>query len=421
MFSLHEKTQRRVCRTAFVVGCVLPTLCTIGWIAYHQRPWREGDWQRALQQQLHVRATVDEVRSLTPGVAQFVDVRFDDLRSEVSLGSIDSLRIAGWRSKTFTADRIEISVKEIRTLATAIATWLTTVDSPRLQLHAGIVSFVGANGEVFELTDVRLQSESQGGTLKRIVLQAGQGEPSSLIQLTIEQDSGQAEWLTAANLDTRANRLPAWLLAGVAPGLERCASAQFAGMLQIESHSQELVGSVHGRVEGVELGQWIGSAGPHRLQGTADLTLENLRWRDQRVEMAKGQLRAAAGAISGSLLLGLTEQMFCPLGERVAASKVAADEMVSFDQLACGFQIDSAGITISGMCEMGEKSVSGCLLAMGGQPVLMQPSYRDLPIGQLVRMLMLPGASWLPATREANDMADGLPLPHANGPEKRAP
>ncbi len=112
MLSLHETTQRRVCRAAFVVGCVLPTLCVVAWVAYVHRPWRESDWQQMLRQQLHVQATVGEVRSLSPGITQLVDVEFADLRTGQRWGSIDKLRITNWTSKTtLAAGKISERVK----------------------------------------------------------------------------------------------------------------------------------------------------------------------------------------------------------------------------------------------------------------------------------------------------------------------
>jgi len=406
---MHEITQRRVCRAAFVVGCVLPTLCAIAWIAFLHRPWRENDWQRMLQQRLHVRATVGEIRSPRPGVTQLLDVRFSDLRSERSLGSIGELRIEGWKS-LLVADRIEISAGQLPAFAAAIATWVSSETMPAMQLQAETLRFVGSQEESFELKNVRLQSLTSSKASKQIELQAeGQG---GTIRLVVEHHAGQAEPMVFASLDTRQQRLPAWLFADLVPGFRRCHDAQFAGVLQVESLSQQLAGNMSGRLEKIDLAQWFDSAGLDRLEGTASLELETLQWKNRRMSVLQGRLRADAGRVSRRLLAKLTKLLVCEPSKMLA--EVAGRDTgswLAFDELACNFQISSAGITLFGTCDVGESHASGCLLASGGQPLLLQPGCRDVPLGRLVQVLMLPGTSWLPATMEASRMAEGLPLP----------
>ncbi|MCH8839457.1 MAG: hypothetical protein IH831_02025, partial [Planctomycetes bacterium] len=46
-----------------------------------------------------------------------------------------------------------------------------------------------------------------------------------------------------------------------------------------------------------------------------------------------------------------------------------------------------------------------------GRPLLMEPTYTNLPVAQLVQVLSQPASSWLPASQEAHAMAGKLPLP----------
>ncbi len=406
---MHEITQRRVCRTVFVVGCVLPTLCAVAWIAFLHRPWRENDWQRMLQQQLHVRATVGEIRSPRPGVTQLLDVQFADLRSERSLGTIGELRVEGWKSLLL-ADRIEISVAQFPAFAAAIATWISSEDMPALQLQAKTLRFVGTQEKSFELKNVRLQSFTRSNMHKKIELQAeGQG---GTIQWVVEHDARQAEPIVFATLDTGQQRLPAWLFADFVPGFQRCLNAQFTGILRVESLSQELTGTMRGRLEEIDLEPWSDSTGTPRLQGTASLQLKTLQWKNRRMSRLQGRLQAGSGRVNRSLVAKLTEQLFCKPGAAlIPAESRDADPWLAFDELACDIQISSDGLTIFGACDKGGSDDSGCLLAASGQALLLQPRFREVPLGRLVQVLMLPGTSWLPATAEASRMADGLPLP----------
>lgn len=420
MFSFHETTQRRVCRTAFVAGCVLPTLCAVVWTAFLHRPWRENDWQQTLREQLHVQATVGEVSSPYPGVTQLRDVQFADLRTERLLGSIGELRIEGWKS-LLVADRIEISAAQLPEFAIAIATWVSSEELPALQLQAEAVRFVGPDGESFEVKNVRLRSLVNGNAHKQIELHAepsglGQGGTSSTIQLVVEHHAGQAEPTVYATLDTQQANLPAWLLADLVPGMKGCSSAQFTGQLEIESMPQTVGGSMRGRLDEIDLEQWVDSSGIHRLQATASLELNSLRWRDDRIELVQGYLRARDGSVSLSLIDKFTELLFCvPSASLEKTKSNFADEMIAFDELACGFRINDEGISISGLCDTAENvDRSECLLVKDGQPLLLQPRSPVLPVACLVQTLLLPetSVSWLPATQEANSMGDVLPLPH---------
>jgi len=449
MFSLHETTQRRVCRTAFVAGCVLPTLCAVVWAVFLHRPWRENDWQQTLREQLHVQATIGEVSSPYPGVTQLQQVQFADLRTERLLGSIGELRIEGWKS-LLVADRIEISAAQLPELATAIATWVSSEELPALQLQAEAVHFVGPDGESFELKNFRLQSLVSSDSHKQIELQA---EPSSAkhggtIRLSVEhhasalselkigvrdiqshlakgspdvsnpnskscQSTRQAEPTVFVQLDTHGEHLPAWLLSELVPGLKGCSSAQFAGQLEIESLSQTVSGSMSGRLDGIDLKQWVDVAGSYRLEGIASLQIEDLQWTNHRLSLLQGRLLAGNGRVSHSLLATLSKKHYFSLGQELAGAVNSADLMHAFDELAFNFQISSEGVAISGACETCKHGSGGCLVALNGQPLLLQPKYRTLQVARLIQVFtpMQPGASWLPATLEASEMADGLPLP----------
>jgi len=417
MFSLHETTQRRLCRTAFVAGCVLPTLCAVVWAAFLHRPWRENDWQQTLREQLHVQATVGEVSSPYPGVTQLQQIQFANLRTERLLGSIGQLRIERWKS-LLVADRIEISAAQLPEFAIAVATWVSSDELPALQLQAEAVRFVGPDGKSFELKKVRLRSLVSSDSHKQIELQAepsGEGQGRTF-QLSVEHHAGQAGPTVFVQLDTQGEHLPAWLLADFVPGLKGCSSAQFAGQLEIESLSQSVSGSMRGKLDGIDLEQWVDVSGIHQLQAMAGLELDDLRWRNDRIELVQGYLRARDGIVSRSLIDKFAERLFCvPSASLEKTKRILADEMIAFDELACGFRINDEGISISGLCDTAENvDRSKCLLVKDGQPLLMQPRSPVLPVACLVQTLLLPATSvsWLPATQEANSMGDVLPLPH---------
>ena len=207
--------------------------------------------------------------------------------------------------------------------------------------------------------------------------------------------------------------MPTWLLAELVPGMKGFSGEHFTGRLKIVSSPQQHGGSLSGKIEGIDLQRWIGTDKPHQLQGTAWLRLENLQWRGRSIEIARGDLQASAGKVSHSLLTVLAKKHYFVLGPQLSKGKIPDDGMLDFDELACHFRISNAGIEISGQCETRKSVPAGCLLSKDGQSLLLEPPYRVLQIARLVQVLtaMRPEVSWLPATREALEIANRLPLP----------
>lgn len=411
MFSLHESTQRRVCRVAFVVCAVLPTVVTFLFVAHALRPWREADWQRTLSQQLHVRVAVDEVTSPQPGITRLKDVRLADLRSERPLGSLDEVRSQWRRSQlTLCVEELRIEVGQLPTVAAALATWMATDSLPDVELQADRLTFVDDSQRSVVFRNVRLHAESKGartGRLAILVESSGTGQGTTLRLLVERSDAS-----TVAMLDTGEARLPAWLLLDLLPSLRRCVEATFAGSLRLESDARNVGGSLRGRFDDVALDRWIGPDTMHRVQGTASVDLDQLRWRTDRVETASGKLRAGRGALSRSLLADAVKRLFFVPDSQLGNLEAAAgDEMQPFDELACSFQMTDAGLTIGGQCHAGGEGAPGCVLAISGRPLLLESRYANLPVAQLVQVMSQPAASWLPASQEAHDMAGKLPLP----------
>ncbi len=66
MFALHETTRRRVCRIAFVVLCVAPTLAVAAWIVRWYLPGRVEAEQARLSGQLFVDVRLADWREPRP-------------------------------------------------------------------------------------------------------------------------------------------------------------------------------------------------------------------------------------------------------------------------------------------------------------------------------------------------------------------
>ena len=417
MFSLHEITQRRVCRVVFVLGAVAPTLLTLAWATHSLRPWREADWQRTLSERLHVRGTIEQVSAPRPGMFQLKNVRLSDLRSERPLATLDIVR-GQWKDSrpTLFADELRIEAESFSALAGTLATWLSAVDLPAVELQAERLTIEGRSRQTFSLQKLHVRSQRRTDQTEQVAMQAvwpaeGQGGGGVPLRLVVRQRGLQ----TTATLHTDLAPLPSWLLADLLPSVARCDGASFSGSVRLESGFQLSSGSLRGQLIGLTLKDWLGPDSPHPVRGKARLELEQLSWHGDRVVEAHGNLRATQGAVGHSLLIEAVNRLYCVAGPTVVLDPSSLGKLQPFDTLACEFHINRAGITLAGKCASSD-ATSGCLLVADGRTLLLEPSYSSLPVAQLVQVLSKAASSWLPASREAHNMAGKLPLPSV-GPQ----
>ena len=404
MFSLHESTQRRVCRIAFVACAVVPTLVTLLAVVYCNRPWRETDWQHSLGDELHVRAAVNHVETPRPGVTRLRQVQLTDLRSDQPLGSCDEL-LSRWHGGrlVLSAQTVEVDATRFSQLATTLATWLSDTDRTAWQLQANEVVIRGPGGKSLSLKKVRLQTELQGDKTSRLVVLASlSADAESTLKIVVDQQGHQF----VATLDTDTLAVPTWLLADQWPTLAHCRQATFTGLLRWESGLQRTGGSLHGRIDNLSLAEWAGAESAQRIEGTAEVVFDQLQWTGPRVEQAHGRLRVTGGVVTQALAAAVVEQLFC---RTIAGQSFATAQ--PFDELSCAFHLTDAGLTVTGKCD----AAPGCLMSHQGRPILLEPRFPNLPVAQLVRVLARSADGWLPATRQAHSMAGKLPLPDVPG------
>ncbi len=395
---------------AFVLVCAVPTVLTIGWALYFQRPWQERDWQRSLQQALHVRAELVQVSAPRPLERELFNLRLADLNSSRPLVNVDRLHIRS--QQTLAAEQVEISQRQLPALATTISIWLAGSAFQPHSISARQVVFTDETHHSWTFNNVHAKCEVTATNVKKIVIQAELGETTKPLQILIER---HPDGTVRTTLDTQQAKLPTWLLADHVPGAARWDGATFRGTAQWESNTREVVGTLRGSVSHIDTQAWIGKDSPQRVQAQAKLQFEHLNWRDGRIESVEGLLETSAGTASPSLLKAFKESLLCLLKDEPLNSAV---EPIKFDQFACRFHLSSAGLTVSGTCPV--EGSAGCLIAAAGKPLVMQPSRSELPLGNFVRVFcpLEQNWLWLPATAEAIEFADRLPLSEANKTRK---
>ena len=422
MFSLHESTQRLVCRVLFILCAVLPVLGTSGFVLYSLRPWAEYDWQHSLSQQLHMQVEVQTVHSPRPCVHELSGVRISDLRSHKPLANIDKVRISWQHGRLALAiDRLELHQSHLKSLANSLSTTLTASELPPARVEAKHVLVVGSQLQQLELANLHMQVATNDSTRRMLKIECEPLDPSKQAHLPmLHLDISRRDCVTTASLDTGGGHLPVWLLTDLWPSLANCTEASFAGRIVLSGAPTTSKGSLRGRIDNIDFASWLGDGSPLSLTGNGQLLLDDLRWQDQRIEVVHASLQAPSGTASRSLLAKMQQLLSCQLGTVATPGSETVDpNLVPFDELNCAFHLTESGLTLLGRCQSIQDGAPGCVLAWRGEPVLKEPTYNYVPLGRLVRVLSHPAASWtgwLPAWREANEMARSLPLPRV-GPQ----
>lgn len=401
---MHERTQRKVCRTAFVVCCLVPTLLTVGWTLYFQRPWYEHDWQRSLESTLHVRVTADKISAPRPLELEIASLKIASLHSNQDLLGVNHLKVLTGRD--FIADRIRVHWSKISEIAQAIEIWQAGGTNSITKWQINSLAIESESGQSCELSKVRMATTTSANGSRQLTLwaEAAQGQQ---IQLLVERS---ADGMLKCTVDAQHSVLPAWLLAHSVPGTTRWGNATFSGLVTIRKTRSLIAGHLYGSVSEIDTREWTGT---NQIRTNVRLHLQELAWSNDRIERVQGSLHAGAGEIDRALFELLKEKLQCFEPPGIQVDK----DVYAFDQAACRFEISKTGLNIAGSCTVSDEDASNCLISADSRALLLQPPY-CLPLGQLVQIFCPLDKSWLPATRKAIDIADKLPLPESDTTNK---
>jgi hypothetical protein len=373
--------------------CALPTIIVLGWVAYFNRPWSERDWEQSIEHTLHVGVDVGEVSAPQPFTRKISTLSLTDLETKSPLLEVDELIVHS--AEEVEAQHITIHVNQLAEIATGLQIWLSDSDFANINWQAGRVTLVGPAQQRFQLENVDIKSQSLAEGTRQIDIQCSAGP-----RLVIERG---VSGTTHCRLESSQAKLPTWILADAMPGARRWSQASFSGVVQIQKNRDSISGSFQGEVGGIDCQEWIGS---ESLLSQAKLQMEEFTWQSNRLETMQGTLETTKGLISVKLLKSLQDVLFCELADKAI---LESSQAVHFDKLACGFCLNSAGLT----CIDPATNGPGVLITAEGKPLVMQPSYSNLPLANFVQLFFPLQRDRLSATREATEMGEKLPLPES--------
>jgi hypothetical protein len=425
MFPLYDHTRRQICMTAFLGLCVLPTLAVTGGSIARRLPWHRQAEEQRLSQELGLDVSIGSMQHTQPGVVRYAGLKLSDPETGEELFRCAELA-ATWTSMTDSHGQTRPAI----VLAAAQAESATTawqrlhevlrrqleclggrpeveirVTADQWTLHSGDETQVL---QVVEGTGVGLMSN---GIQAQLAFRLPGASSSQPVRMRIARNRQISPPENEFDLETGPNFVPCRLLAA---GLKELSAlgpnCRFSGCLQTFSAPGGWSGDLSGRLSAVDLGYLARENFAATITGTADITLQKVKFQRGRIDEVSGRIASGPGQLGPGLSAALVKHMrFVP-----APQMPVTGESLAFDRLGLDFWIDSRGVSIAGHCAgMLGVGMPGAVAVAGDRAILSQPAVRPQPVAALIQALVPGGEISIPATRQTGWLARLLPVPDA--------
>ncbi len=416
MFHLHDRMRRRIALAIFFALGLMPTLAVSAWGLW----WRSARYVDREAEQLGWRlgmtVSLAGIRHPEPGVVVYEGLQVCEPEGRQPVFRCRELR-ACWNAPLGESSgrglRLILSQPEINgsqwgeiwRLVDRLLTRRTEAGDVPLHLAAEELGIVGRElSQKLVQVEARLEARPGGPQIEAMFRLAGKtdSEPARLLVTRNRQVTPAA---TGMELDTGGTPLPCRLLAIGLTGFELLGPRSwFCGTLRASPSGDGPSGKLVGQFTEVDLERLVSGHSPHRMSGTADLSVEVARFTRGRLEEAAGSLVGGPGMVGRSLL----ELAIQRLGMAGGVGIDRADRLVPYEQLAVWLACDVKGLRVRGLSPSGD---SGTMLVgrMGAILSEPQPSDLRLPLATVVQALAPETERLVPIARQNDWLIRRLP------------
>lgn len=411
---MHPTTRRWICRSAFVVFCLLPTSLVLARIVARKLPSYTRRMEVLLSNELDMGVAVDNLWHPRPGVSVAEGVVITDPESGTVFARIGQIRM------TYLAGKCQLLLDETELNGERL-TQIYHRMHRRLQRRPDLEQIsVKLNG-----SRIKLQTDQEEYHLTNLDLQyePGQKETTVLLDFRVADfkmaEETRIRWerkhdakppFTRVQCYTQGSALPCRLLTGFLPEVRRLGEdCTINGFVSADFHQEE-----GWKAEGefvldqVDMDQLVTDLFAQQLSGKASIGVHRLVVCDDRLLVCSGEFHMQEGTVSRSLLENAVQHISIQPRQTL---KFLEGESVPFESLDFGFRVDGNGFQLSG--RSAEPAVGAILFIRPGvvfyEPVGNQP----VPLVNLIRMLVPYQEYWVPATRETELL--WLRLPRMSG------
>ena len=396
---MHESTRRLLCRVAFLLGCVVPTLCTLSWIMYRQSAWSIAAVEDHLSDTIGLKCQIARYYNPKPTKWIFEDVHLQragedavvvpvlqaELIDDTWQLSADSAQVA-WTSRHRLWEAVQEGILLKRTGKQALKLSVTEVQFQEIELRP--------------LRHVQVQYDPSSPNAMTSWAKVGLQDNSPMIKVAIDTREGLPSKLT---LETE--RLETDLLALALPPLSGLGiDAYYSGRVSCDLNGNAPLVQLEGEVRRIDLKTALASKFHLNGGGSADLYLQDvvIRTDIDNIVKAKGAVVSFNSHISRQLLNRASQYL------GVSPLPASIEDLFAYDQAVIGFRHDHLGLTLIGLCD---EMPRGTMFASGGRPLVFDNGQRLLASTSLTNAFFDNASPSVPSSQGAVDMARWLAVP----------
>jgi hypothetical protein len=415
MFSLHDNTRIKLCRTVFLALCLAPTCGVVAWCVTVRGPGYRAAHERAVHDALGWRVQIEELSLPKPGLTLYQGLEISDVESSQLLAQAPFVELQAGDNETvltlpFPAtvnglrlDAIWRSAERLLRTPEADGRWTLAAHNVTVHLDGGDRTLINCTGKL-ERDDEHTRLSLSFGLAEE---QASAAAPAKF-EMAIA-DANDAASPCSVSFDTGGTPLPCILIGSYWPAVRRLGSAcTFEGRITAMRSAGRWNTQLTGKFHDVDLSLLLESF-PHKLTGTAEIQIDRAEITDGRLEQAAGKLVAGPGIISRSLVHAAQQHLGL---EPSRQTLLGRDNYLVFRELNLAFDIDQRGLALRGEFS----KAPGAVLVDEKLVLVRQGANERVPVVNLLRTLVPQSAVHVPATRETNPLAALLPVPTLTAP-----
>lgn len=429
MFRLHDKTRRRLCLAGFFLLCVAPTLGVGAWCAMRHLPWAAEEEAKNLGRQLGLDVHLQGLKNLRPGAVLYEGFQLADPETGQCLLRCRMLEVQ-WKTIAdrqgdvkpmliLLASQTEIEKAGLRQLGNLLQRAMqgqTGRPAVDLRVSAGELTLrAGANSQTLTGVEGSLDNPP-GGVQAMAAFRLAGADMAEPIKIRVVRNRQTTPPASGFELYTGGGELPCDLLAAAWPELGELGSrSRFRGYIWANQDPGERTidnwsGEATGQILGIDLERLVSDYFPHKLSGTADVTIQTARFRHGRLEEVGGTVVAGPGVIGRSLLQAAVRHLQFSSG----ADLDLLGDQTPYDRLALGLSMDGRGLRIEGRCSSTQR---GVVMTDRRLTLLVAPAAQPQPVAAFIQTLVPGSTAQVPATDQTDWLVTHLPMPQTDAPQ----
>lgn len=409
-FHLHQSVRRRLCRAIFCLACLLPTTTLLAWTLSRKLPGHVEQCEARLSELLGMDARIERVAYPQPGVCLYEGLELADPETRQPVARCRWLELA-WSGRVLTVRPATVEIDSqradrlVRLLMRRLQRELPARAATVRLLPTSVTLSGPHDRQTYDDAECLIESTEAGDSATLRFRLAGVDMSEAATVVVARRHGTQAR--TRVSLDTAGAALPVSLFA-VWFDFENFLGrdARFRGSLWIDEDDGGRRGDLTGVLTDVDLESLVSARFPHVLSGRAVVEIDRARIEQGRLVEAAGLLRAERGVLGRSLIEAAVKSLHC-LPAREPAETDARP--INYRQLLVRFVVDADGLRLGGLTTGPD---AGTIVRDDRErPLLGEPARQPLPLVAMVRALVPPSQTQVPATQETAALVPWLPLP----------